>query len=97
MTDKTNEPAFPATFDYQTDYDGQKEWHYGMTLRDYFAAQVLPTVAYASFYNGTLGLDNEKVAKISYKLADAMLTARKDPNETHHPDRLASSPPLRER
>jgi hypothetical protein len=76
MTDKTNEPAFPVMFPERDDALLHAQ---GMTLRDYFAGQVLPTVAYASFYRGTLGLDNEMVAKISYELADAMLTARKDP------------------
>ena len=50
----------------------------GMTLRDYFAAQILPTLYeiylhHQSYEAGWLG----DVAKIAYQLADEMLEARK--------------------
>lgn len=53
----------------------------GMTLRDYFAAKVLPAV-YAEYCESTRGGDpvdrgwRDDVAMGAYKLADAMLEAR---------------------
>lgn len=50
----------------------------GMTLRDYFAAQIMPTLYeiylhHQSYEDGWLG----DVAKTAYQLADEMLEARK--------------------
>jgi hypothetical protein len=63
-----NQPAFPTTIN--------REIVRGMTLRDYFAAKVLPVIyteainfdeSYASF---------DEVAEDAYRLADAMLKAK---------------------
>ena len=59
-------PAFPMGYHPE----GNSADHFGMTLRDYFAAAALqgnliePTVS------------NDQVAKYAYSLADAMLKAR---------------------
>lgn len=62
------EPAFPFSFE---DHEKNHRWCQGMWLRDYFAAKALT------------GLLNEEraniyqVARDAYRLADAMLEARK--------------------
>jgi len=45
----------------------------GMTLRDYFAGQVI-----TQYFNTWDGLPDEDVAKAAYTIADAMLKVRKD-------------------
>jgi hypothetical protein len=59
------EPAFPVPLQFADK---------GMTLRDYFAAKAM-----AATLNGDSGEDIpfEMIASISYKVADAMLEARK--------------------
>lgn len=81
MTAKTSQdfPENPAAFpreDYQCDdAPGQR----GMTLRDYFAGQVLPHAASRSFGNAW-GADGKEfaglVAAYAYRIADAMLAER---------------------
>lgn len=63
MSDKINDggPAFPAL-----NVCGQSN---GMSLRDYFAAQIVPHVGAG---------DPKYRAEYAYKLADAMLAARKE-------------------
>jgi hypothetical protein len=63
-----NPPAFPC-FDYIAQ-DG-KENPKGMTLRDYFAAKAMPEI-YQRVETGGF----ERVAKLCYEMADAMLKAR---------------------
>jgi len=46
---------------------------YGMTLRDYFAAQALPTIIER---HQSLNQNYDYIARLSYDLADAMLAAR---------------------
>ncbi len=64
-----NEPAFPYTESNVANSGGV-----GLSLRDYFAAKVIPWVCSdlpqpcESFY--------KRAAVLSYKLADAMLEAR---------------------
>jgi hypothetical protein len=60
-----NQPAFPVAYG-----SGRME---GMTLRDYFAAKAMQNV----FTTG--GDDNERnyIAMQAYKMADAMMEARK--------------------
>lgn len=66
--------AFPI-IDY---INGESSYIYqekGMDLRDYFAAKIIPCV----FDNSTLlfeDKDYQEAAKISYKIADAMMKAR---------------------
>jgi small ligand-binding sensory domain FIST len=66
MSDNSD-AAFPCT--------GNPEWEHdpGMTLRDYFAGQAL-----AGFVadGETNGVSDQSLAKQSYSLADAMLSAR---------------------
>lgn len=58
-------PAFPR--------DHAHHGHNGMSLRDYFAAKVLPTI-----YDDSLGGPDwrDVIANEAYQLADAMLNAR---------------------
>ena len=64
-------PAFPLAVDTHS-----QQWCDGMTLRDYFAGQVLA----GSDFSKTVGLHNEEalvgMAREIYQLADAMLKAR---------------------
>ena len=68
----TGGPAFPAPdageSDFGTEYRGT---YRGLTVRDYFAAKAMPQI-YQRVDDG--GFD--RVAKLSYQLADAMLKAR---------------------
>lgn len=66
----TGGPAFPAAHFDLSDHE------HGMSLRDYFAAKAMQ-----SEIIGNEGLSNrdgfiEAVARISYRMADAMLKAR---------------------
>ena len=71
MTDKRF-PAFPRQHD--------KEGHNGMTLRDYFAGQVV--------CGAVMGVDNfnpPKLASFCYAIADEMLKAREVTQEPETP------------
>jgi hypothetical protein len=59
-----NTPAFPAPH-----FDLAENEH-GLTMRDYFAAKAMQ-----SMLNGSTSYEN--VAKYAYKMADAMMKARK--------------------
>jgi len=59
---KSNVLAFPS------------ETNSGMTLRDYFAAAVLPAVY--TVYVNEHSLNFDEIAEDTYQLADAMLFAR---------------------
>jgi hypothetical protein len=63
---KNNQPAFPTTIN--------REIVRGMTLRDYFAAAVLPVVYTAYVQDGYPKF--EEMAKDAYELADTMLYVR---------------------
>jgi hypothetical protein len=70
MKDEMNEqnnggPAFPAPAGVSHITEQ------GMTLRDYFAAQVMPEIVQRVEAGGF-----ERVAKLCYEMADAMLKAR---------------------
>ena len=69
MTTETGGPAFPISS--ITDYKR------GMTLRDYFAAQVAVGTM-SAYWNGDRMKDPtfNDIAKDAYALADAMLKAR---------------------
>jgi hypothetical protein len=58
---KTGGPAFPNENRYE---------HEGMTLRDYFAAKAMQTIAANPHWT------EEGIAEAAYKQADAMLKAR---------------------
>jgi hypothetical protein len=70
-------PAFPLAV------DGNKEWHVdGMSLRDYFAGQVVSNIAFPSLTEAfKRGVYRDRaiseISKASYAFADAMLEARK--------------------
>ena len=66
MTTKPEDggPAFP------------REGHYGMTLRDYFAAKAMEGLL-AQSQGTALGSTVEIAAEYAYAMADAMLKARK--------------------
>jgi len=71
-------PAFPvADYDHQTfapkNIEETRRLLSGMSLRDYFAAKVLPSI-----YGDSLGGPDwrDAVADAAYQLADAMLKAR---------------------
>lgn len=75
MTDTKDDggPAFPR--------DHAHDGHNGMSLRDYFAAKAMPS-AYASYCQYALANGWHEdwaygVAQDAYRMADAMLKARK--------------------
>lgn len=72
MTDRIEDggPAFPSTEEHPS-YDIPMH-HFGMSLRDWFAGQVLASAAALPL--GTS--DYEHRAKVAYGQADAMLEAR---------------------
>ncbi len=81
MSDNS-EPAFarPASVNARGDH----EWgSTGMSMRDYFAAQVLPQVMreYFDANKPCFGADHfyKNVSAHAYRLADAMLTERNKP------------------
>lgn len=69
MTKDTSEPAFPCNL---TSYEAE-----GMSLRDYFAAQVAVGVM-SDYWNSDSMKDPtfDDIAKSAYGIADAMLKAR---------------------
>ena len=71
MTEYKNDPAFPGQFVHGA---GQIESWTGMSLRDYFAAKaILGLLASPS----TSRVGTAKLAQDAYKMADAMIEARK--------------------
>ena len=69
MSDK-DFPAFPLTYQGDTRSDC-----YGLTLRDYFAAKVIPAMV-AHYSDRRMTLCHNEMAKEAYAIADAMLEAR---------------------
>ncbi len=63
-----NPPAFPSSNEVTLN-DWVSSGHSGMTLRDYFAAKVLPQCFEVS-------TTTDIAAKEAYRMADAMLKAR---------------------
>ena len=83
MSAQDGGPAFPFKCQGSTT---APEFYYGMTLRDYFAAQAL--VGCLSNHNLLLRVDGESIestrvaaADYAYALADAMLRARDKESE----------------
>ena len=71
-----SEPAFPIVYKHENS-DGSIEsqvWS-GMTLRDYFAGQVLPEMQSLFNVSGKGG-EYEIIAHSAYSMADAMLKER---------------------
>lgn len=71
MSDLKSPPAFPTTTSNHTFKDNA-----GMSLRDYFAAQVMGTLQTHFRNKLALARHPEAVAKWAYRMADAMLEAR---------------------
>lgn len=94
MTIRDGGPAFPGVvFQYDRDADASGRWPYipesvsGASLRDYFAGQVMPALAFAAGQDGTCDTFGEYMRKTdltarellaatAYQMADAMLKAR---------------------
>ena len=76
----TGGPAFPSgLIDPSTPEDAVQSLHEGMTLRDYFAAKAMQgLITSASLSRTESWYDEERVAESAYKMADAMLKARKE-------------------
>lgn len=71
MTNKdTGGPAFPVFPDTET---GHAAAFRGMTMRDYFAAQMLASVFSSQSW---LRSDLSSIAGVAYMMADAMLAER---------------------
>ena len=73
----TGGPAFPAVIPLEySEQQGKDYPNYtesGMTLRDYFAAKAMQADVMANGWSG----DIEHTVTLAYKIADAMLEARK--------------------
>ena len=66
----SNQPAFPV---HPNAIDGLD--HFGMTLRDYFAAKAMQAIVSDATMIAEFG-SNKEIAMGAYKLADAMMEAR---------------------
>ena len=84
MTEKTGGPVFPCKIPtgglHKNDEPAPTKQHYGMTLRDYFAAKAMPAVITDWLNTGDIFQDAEipeVIAMDCYIVADAMLKARK--------------------
>jgi hypothetical protein len=76
MSKNTGGPAFPAN---EMNGDGSLYMqHFGMTLRDYFAAKALDSILAPNPATGQYALvsDFPACAETAYKMADAMMKAR---------------------
>lgn len=70
MTTLDTEPAFPV--------NGATSWYPGMTLRDYFAAQAIQSLAVSQLNDRFRDPSDIPFAvEIAYQIADAMMEARK--------------------
>ena len=73
-------PAFPQN-DLSAYGIGPSDNNEGMTLRDWFAGQALPSIVAATSAGqhnlSGVGTVNDMIAQDAYRLADAMLEARK--------------------
>ncbi|MXO67757.1 hypothetical protein GRI72_02780 [Altererythrobacter marinus] len=81
MASENNFPAFPATRAENIGNQLAKVTYPGMTLRDYFAGQVMPACFAADYGNAWVlsGKDHAKAAaRRAYAWADAMLAAQED-------------------
>jgi len=70
--------AFPSAFQFENDGLRGGGFHVGMTLRDYFAGQVLKQL---SLSGGPMDSWPNWHSKKAYELADAMLKERKKENK----------------
>ncbi len=77
MSDERDDggPAFPHRW---TAVDGAPMGVRGMSLRDYFAGQVLPSVFESANRSNRELATTDKVAEKAYQIADAMLKAKEE-------------------
>ena len=75
--------AFPIPSDSHAEYVAKKgEDPDGMDLRDYFAAKAMQSIVSAlTTPTGLSNADEFGVSKAAYKVADAMMQARKQDNK----------------
>lgn len=75
-------PAFPMPDERDSDGNGIKQGHPGMTLRDYFAAKAMGGImSDMAMFQHYITRDRDTfghVASDAYAAADAMLAARKE-------------------
>jgi len=76
MTKETGGQAFPYNGSVYKRGHFQNELIKGMTLRDYFAGQVIAGLIGISLNSSESGDIAPKLAKASYQVADLMLTER---------------------
>ena len=74
MSNKTGGPAFPL-------YRGQGYRNDGMTLRDYFAAKAMQALVSDTHVNRTTLEAHQRIADLSFSIADAMIAEREKDNE----------------
>lgn len=78
-----NIPAFPSTEFCDTFYGQTRSINVeGMTLRDWFAGQVIVSIVASAYgnLNSSIEQDADRSAKEAYKFADALLTEREKIN-----------------
>ena len=77
---KDGGPAFPIIIEEEHDATTgapvKSKVFLGMTLRDYFAAKVLPIVIELEYRQSGKVVDMDTAASISYEYSDAMLEER---------------------
>lgn len=82
MTNKTGGPIFPCKIPtggiHKNDEPAPTKHHFGITLRDYFAAKSISSVLLPNPVTGQFPQvsDFEACATAAYAMADAMLQAR---------------------
>lgn len=69
-------PAFPTNTLHVPFNESTDPKYLGMTLRDYFAAAVLPSVLHWQTVEGSITFNEGATANIVYRIADAMLRRR---------------------
>ena len=74
MSNNTGGPAFTFSVEFPKEEGKGTMYSDGMTLRDYFAAKAMSGMCFSTLFpqKGEI----EKIVKLSYEMADAMLKAR---------------------
>lgn len=70
----TGGPAFPVLIDRRHDPDF--DYEIGMTMRDYFAAKTMQSLASDNYLDRSKPHNQKNIAELAYQMADAMLKAR---------------------
>lgn len=61
-------PAFPVEFTFRNTDGSKREWHYGLSKREWFAAQALK-----SFGLSLTHVQPEAAVSLAYQVADMMI------------------------